>query len=154
MKDWDLFQIPIKEKANPYDGHTPHDVAKRLREFLTPKPQYPKTYKECCKMLGYSGNYNMILTTDVDNKLFNALYRLKVCRDAWWKMADDWKPDYNDCTEDKYFSTKFFIYTYRNEIHFGSCELTHHLLAFPTAEMRDAFYDNFKELINEVKELL
>lgn len=34
MKDWDLFQIPIKEKANPYDGHTPQDVAKRLREFL------------------------------------------------------------------------------------------------------------------------
>ena len=37
MKDWDLFQIPEKEKANPYDGHTPQDVAKRLRDFLTPK---------------------------------------------------------------------------------------------------------------------
>lgn len=46
-------------------------------------PKYPNTYEECCKMLGYSGNYNMILTTDVDNKLFNALYRLKVCRDAY-----------------------------------------------------------------------
>ena len=37
MKDWGLFQIPEKEKANPYDGHTPQDVAKRLRDFLTPK---------------------------------------------------------------------------------------------------------------------
>lgn len=37
MKDWDLFQIPEKEKANPYDGHTPQDVAKRLRDFLAPK---------------------------------------------------------------------------------------------------------------------
>lgn len=35
MKDWDLFKIPEKEKANPYDGHTPKDVAKRLRNFLT-----------------------------------------------------------------------------------------------------------------------
>ena len=35
MKDWDLFQVPIKEKANQYDGHTPQDVAKRLRDFLT-----------------------------------------------------------------------------------------------------------------------
>jgi hypothetical protein len=35
MKDWDLFKIPEKEKANPYDGHTPKDVAKRLRDFLT-----------------------------------------------------------------------------------------------------------------------
>ena len=37
MKDWDLFQIPEKEKANIWDGHTPQDVAKRLRDFLTPK---------------------------------------------------------------------------------------------------------------------
>lgn len=35
MKDWDLFQVPVKEKANLYDGHTPQDVAKRLRMFLT-----------------------------------------------------------------------------------------------------------------------
>ena len=27
-------------------------------------------------------------------------------------------------------------------------------LAFPTEEMRDAFYENFKELIEECKELL
>lgn len=87
-------------------------------------------------------------------KQLEALQRLLIFRDAWWKMADDWKPDYNDCTEDKYFSTKFFIYVYRNEIHFGSCELTHHLLAFPTAEMRDAFYENFKDLIEICKELL
>ena len=35
IKDWDLFEVPIKEKANPYDGHTPQDVAKRLRKFLS-----------------------------------------------------------------------------------------------------------------------
>jgi hypothetical protein len=45
MKDWELFNVPEKEKANHYDGHTPQDVAKRLRNFLTPKPKYPKTYK-------------------------------------------------------------------------------------------------------------
>ena len=42
MKDWDLFQVPEKEKANSYDGHTPQDVAKRLRMFLTLKPIAPK----------------------------------------------------------------------------------------------------------------
>jgi hypothetical protein len=35
MKDWELFNIPEKEKANQYDGHTPQDVAKRLRDFLS-----------------------------------------------------------------------------------------------------------------------
>ena len=37
MKDWGLFNVPEKEKANQYDGHTPQDVAKRLRNFLTLK---------------------------------------------------------------------------------------------------------------------
>lgn len=36
LKDWDLFQIPEKEKANKWDGHTPKDVADRIREYLTP----------------------------------------------------------------------------------------------------------------------
>lgn len=26
MKDWDLFNIPEKEKANMWDGHSPQDV--------------------------------------------------------------------------------------------------------------------------------
>lgn len=34
LKDWDLFKIPEKIKANKYDGHTPQEAAKRLREFL------------------------------------------------------------------------------------------------------------------------
>ena len=35
MKYWDLFNVPEKIFANEYDGHTPKDVAERLREFLT-----------------------------------------------------------------------------------------------------------------------
>ena len=64
MKDWDLFQIPEKETANKWDGHTPKDVTERLRRFLTPKPKYPKTYEECCKVL------------DIDDRelVFNGVY--------------------------------------------------------------------------------
>ena len=35
MKDWDLFNVAEKPKANVWDGHSPKDVADRLREFLT-----------------------------------------------------------------------------------------------------------------------
>ena len=45
LKDWDLFQIPEKEKANVWDGHTPQDVAKRMRYYLN--PSLPKTVWEC-----------------------------------------------------------------------------------------------------------
>ena len=33
-------------------------------------------------------------------------------------------------------------------------KVTNKILVFPTIEMRDAFYDNFKELIENCKELL
>ena len=34
VKDWDLFKIPEKYRANTWDGHSPKDVAERLRNFL------------------------------------------------------------------------------------------------------------------------
>lgn len=34
IDNWHLFQIPEKEIANVYDGHTPQDASKRLRDFL------------------------------------------------------------------------------------------------------------------------
>ena len=37
LKDWDLFQIPEKEVADEWDGHTPQEAAKRLHEYLLKK---------------------------------------------------------------------------------------------------------------------
>lgn len=34
MKDWGLFDIPEKDKANVYDGHSPQDVYERLVKYL------------------------------------------------------------------------------------------------------------------------
>lgn len=34
LKDWDLFQVPEKEFADEWDGHTPQEAAERLREYL------------------------------------------------------------------------------------------------------------------------
>ena len=34
LKDWDLFQIPEKEIADEWDGHTPQEAAERLHEYL------------------------------------------------------------------------------------------------------------------------
>ena len=120
------------------------------------KKEYPKTYEECCKILLYSGNYNMILTTDVDNKIFNALYRLKVCRDAYWKIAGkemklgkSWKPDWTKADERKYC-----IVNTEGNITKWVQKTTNKILAFPTVEMRDAFKENFDPDIEKCKELL
>ena len=45
MRDWDLFNVPEKEKANPYDGHSLQDVVKRLRDFLTLKESVKPKFK-------------------------------------------------------------------------------------------------------------
>ena len=34
LKDWDLFQIPEKEFADEWDGHTPQEAAERLNKYL------------------------------------------------------------------------------------------------------------------------
>ena len=155
MKDWELFNIPEKEKANHYDGHTPQDVAKRLRNFLTPKPQYPKTYEECCDLLVNYDKYSEILVAiagvSYKANLIKSFTKLLICRDAYWEIAGKelglgkpWKPDWDNLsTNHEFIKINKGCFTYSSRI-----------LVFPTEEMRDAFFDNFKDLIEQCKELL
>ena len=156
MKDWDKFQIPEKPLANKWDEHSPRDVANRLTSFTSPKKGYPKTFLECCDVL----NIQNLIERGVKGykaELFDTLQKLYICRDAYWKIAGDemgldkpWEPDW--CNEKiKYCLVNIPIYG-------GVCKRQYTdikcILAFPTEEMRDAFYENFKEEIESVKELL
>ena len=165
MKDWDKFQIPEKPLANEWDEHSPRDVAERLTSFTTPKKEYPKTYEECCKVLGVSpNNYLSIRNLCCDDGddgdedytnyelgllgIFDSLWVLRFCRDAYWKLYGEemgldkpWEPDWNDEKQDKYGFYNEVKYTIINSA----------IFVFPTEEMRDAFYENFKELIEQCK---
>lgn len=120
------------------------------------KPKYPKTYKECCEVLGITFDFPDI--RDVSNAefhLYSNFIRLIRCRDAYWKIAGEelglkepWKPDWTD-NEFKYCITVF-----GNMLECVSEMNIQCILAFPTEEMRDAFYENFKGLIENCKELL
>ena len=76
------------------------------------------------------------------------LQRLLIFRDAYWKLVGDWKPDWEDKTD------KYVIANYNNHIVLDVRWHSSTKLSFPTKEMRDEFYNNFKELIEECKELL
>lgn len=116
------------------------------------KPKYPKTYAGCCEIIHSDPNF-YVDTHLYSNKL-ESLYKLLICRDAYWKLAGEqiglgkpWNQDYND----RCFiiaNNDGIIHTY--EYH-GSNNV---ILAFPTKEMRDAFYENFKDLIEECKVFL
>jgi hypothetical protein len=64
-------------------------------------------------------------------------------------LGKPWKPNWED------ESDKFTIEYFYNNIDTDTLRTYEsHMFAFPTAEMRDAFYENFKEEIEECKELL
>lgn len=133
------------------------------------KKEYPKTYEECCKILGFlnvdlcfNAEYRSFDASKEQWKrlgLMNQFYQLLICRDAYWKIAGEemglgkpWKPSWDKCTGEKYgiFSV---LNTLRHDA-VSNTEYHNRILAFPTEEMRDAFFNNFKALIESVKELL
>ena len=138
------------------------NVGPTVEEFMTfcesvnRKPKYPKTYKECCKVLGYDDRETYcVCHTAANERLFESMYLLKICRDAYWKIAGNeiglnkpWEPDW---TSGKPF---YCISVSGNIIGKGRWYTDNKILAFPTEEMRDAFYGNFKDLIIRCKELL
>ena len=121
------------------------------------KREYPKTYKECHEIMvqwkEYDCNPNSeLILCDVP---IHDFCKLIVARNIYWKIAGEemglgkpWEPDWAKDTE------KYVIYPYHYlySIDVEKCRNT--ILAFPTREMRDAFYENFKELIEQCKELL
>lgn len=151
IKDnWAKWDLPDGYEFQDKEGNIINtDTIKLVKK----QPQYPKTYKECCKVLfpnaieigkvsvhGYFGN------------LLENFGDLLICRDAYWKIAGEgkpWKPDWKD------FSTqKYSISDDKDKIITSYRVTGSRILVFPTEEMRDTFYNNFKELIERCKELL
>ena len=60
-----------------------------------------------------------------------------------------WKPDWKDSSQQKYT-----IFYYQDEITSSKGPNVNRFLSFPTEEMRDFFLENFKELIEQCKDLL
>lgn len=125
------------------------------------KKEYPKTYEECCKMLGIpihggivlAGNWCMEDGYIVQHlEMLRVLSKLFICRDAYWKIAEDemglgkpWEPT---------METVYCISRNNNVIKYSYRGGKSNILEFPTEEMRDVFYENFKELIESCNELL
>ena len=130
---------------------------------LFPDRKLPKTYEECLSVLKIKG-YDIVAYvpswTAYEKALYENVLKLReliICRDAYWKIAGEemglgkpWEPDYTNAAE-----KKFAIWVDFGEIKLGGAfTTTQMLLSFPTEEMRDAFYENFKEEIENCKELL
>ena len=129
------------------------NVGPTVEEFMdfcnkiNKKLEYPTTYEECCKNVFGLAHEGM--TVDVPmhySPLIIDFAKLLICRDAYWKLAGNWKPNWNEANN--------CIINWNGEIKCEPIVCKNVILAFPNAEMRDAFYKNFKELIEACKELL
>ena len=122
------------------------------------KKEYPKTYEECCEVLNYKPDFydeDKILIYGYMSGELRSFQKLLVCRDAYWKLYGEemglgkpWEPDWAD-TEIKYCIANSSIGIKKSNTY----DFTR-ILSFPTEEMRDAFYENFKKEIEICKELL
>ena len=132
-------------------------VEDKLTYIVRKKPQYPKTYCECCDVLQVGFIYELKDLTKDEAELMDYFIGLKRCRDAYWKIAGQqmglnkpWKPTYETLVDNTYFT----IHTVNGKIDRSCTSHRNSILAFPTEEMRDTFYENFKDLIEECKEIL
>ena len=119
------------------------------------KPKYPATFEECLNLLYCKSVLRHIIGHKAE--LLLNLEKLLICRDAYWRVAGE------EMGLDKSWEfenpSRHYIFTIEN---FGgkiqkntvTAMILNRILVFPIEEMRDVFYDNFKDLIESCKELL
>lgn len=141
---WVKWDLPDGYEFQDKDGNV---INTNIIKLVKKQPKYPTTYEECCQHLGCDDKLSA-------GKLLS-FQQLINARNAYWKIAGEemgldepWKPDYNHNTE------KYVIYPYQYLYSIDKEYYRNTILAFPTAEMRDVFYENFEKLINDCKEFL
>ena len=131
------------------------------------KNSLPNTWKEFCEQTKkhtrecYIGGYSNIISVPLDTywhfspdrnllsseksaKAYIALMQLEQLRNYY---RDGWLPDWEN---DEH---KYVIYNCKNKIIFNTdIDGTSHFLSFPTMELCEKFYNNFKDLIETAKE--
>lgn len=122
------------------------------------KPKYPKTFIEVLNFRHPDRQLEDDYQRDYKKDLIEKFQDLLYARDVYWKIAGEemglgkpWNPDFTNNDEERYG-----IYTVANKVEKDFCGVgdVNTVLTFPTEEMRNAFYENFKDLIEKCKELL
>lgn len=132
--------------------------------LMESKKELPKTWEECItkiKDLEYIDSNSNIEEVDFNVNIVDehindipiglgkpmlALCQLLVCREVY---RQGWKPNWTSANEKKYC-----IVNVHNKIKPSVNIAFNNVLSFQSAEIRDQFLENFKDLIKEAKELI
>lgn len=116
------------------------------------KKKFPNDYIECCRILGCSWEQGITVkgVTEEEKELSKCLIILKRCRDAYWKLSEGWKEmRLEDVTHYVIYSTAA-----GKIVNAKTDGISKFFLDFPTEEMRDMFYQSFKDIIEICREFL
>lgn len=149
-----IFSADSPDKTELVLGDNFEVQIKDSKTYVVRKQLYPNTFENCLKILGYNIAHTIPMNHGHNGSLIMKFQKLLIYRDAYWKIAGEqmglgksWQPD-----------TCQIVYSIgRNSNKISFCNVMfggYFILEFPTTEMRDAFYENFKDLIETVKELL
>lgn len=138
-----------------FDGECLLFPSRTNRDWNTFKIEqaFPMNYKDCCSVIGWAESANKI--SGYKHYNLYGFQKLLVCRDAWWKIDNKWEPDWDSK------NTQYLIKLRGNDV---TCidiapesslyDYCNSFLTFRTEEIRNKFYENFKDLIEECKEFI
>lgn len=117
--------------------------------FVIPKLKFPKTVEECYEILNKETGleYSSGKCEGYRGDELTEFQKLLVCRDVYWKLLGDWQPSKHEIV---YKISRLDGRIIMDDDRFGE-EV---ILEFPTREIRDMFWDNFKSLIEYCKKLI
>lgn len=125
--------------------------------FIVRKTYFPKTYDECCNLLGIPSDIKLEVKTESDESLkpfakryaesMQCLYKLLICRDAYLLLERDMpREDNNMIYQIKNVNDRVVLY--------HSQHVQNHILSFYTAKAQKAFFENFDVDIEKCKKYL
>ena len=121
-------------------------LAEETHIFLKTKDvkDLPKDFDECVKIVGTDEG---VLLVAHDAREMEA-EKLLICRDAYWRLAGEWRPDWKKNTK------KHCVVIRDGRVGVATAISKRRRFAFPTPEMADAFGKNFKRGFEACKEIL
>lgn len=118
--------------------------------ILTRKKKFPTTYEECCKVLNVDPKHTLGFVDqlfDTPNETegslledLNDLYKLLICRNAYWKLDNNWKPDYSLNNNMMKYSIEL---EGRTDLEVTEYYDVHRKFSFSSEEIAEEFKSNF-----------
>lgn len=139
------FPITYEEAVKQFDYLT--RIGFNLNNFKVSEIYKDKTWPDYIWVSDVLNNENNVIEYCGAELVY--LSCLIIIRNAWWKLDNNWTPDWTDKNTSKYIIT-----SKHNNITLGLSETNNYILSFRTELLRDSFYHYFNELINKVVKLI